>query len=119
MCLRIRIHSIDQKFFVLLQLSLSSSHLFLLAKDSVPNLPRLVSCCFLGGFVGICKGHMFHIFQHMGDMWRAVMRLVAHHRCILALRDFSFLVGLADRIFFRHLLIGPEKNPAFRKNVDV
>ena len=55
----------------------------------------------------------------MGDMWRAVMRLVAHHRRILALRDFSFLVGLADRIFFRHLLIESEKNPAFRKNVDV
>ena len=62
---------------------------------------------------------MFHIFQHMGDMRGAVMRLVAHHRRKLALRDFSFLVGLADRIFFRHLLIGPEKNPAFRKNVDV
>ena len=69
--------------------------------------------------MGIRKGHMFHIFQHMGDMRRAVMRLVAHHRCILALRDFSFLVGLADRSFFRHLLIESEKNPAFRKNVDV
>ena len=69
--------------------------------------------------MGISKGHMLHIFQHMGDMRRAVMRLMAHHRCKLALRDFPILVGLADRIFFRHLLIESEKNPAFRKNVDV
>ena len=88
-------------------------------KRFVPKLPRSISGCFLGGFVGIRKGHMFHIFQHMGDMRGAVMRLMAHHRCILALRDFSFLVGLADRSFFRHLLIESEKNPAFRKNVDV
>ena len=98
MCLRIRIHmhwrSIDQKFFVFLQLSLSSSHFFLLAKDSVPKLPRSISGCFLGGFVGICKGHMFHVFQHMGDMRRAVMRLVAHHRRKLALRDFPSLWAL-------------------------
>ena len=62
---------------------------------------------------------MFHIFQHMGDMRGAVMRLMAHHRCKLALRDFPFLVGLTDHGLFRHLLIGPEKNLAFRKNVDV
>ena len=69
--------------------------------------------------MGICKGHMFHIFQHMGDMRGAVMRLMAHHRCKLALRDFSFLVGLTDPGLFRHFLIEPEKNPAFRKYVDV
>ena len=122
-CLCIRIHahrrSIDQKFFVFLQLSLCASHLFLLAKDSVPILPRLVSGGFLGGFVGICKGHMFHIFQHMGDMRGAVMRLMAHHRCMLALRDFSIFECLVDHSLFRHLLIESEKNPAFRKNVDV
>ena len=88
-------------------------------KRFVPKLPRSISGFFLGGFVGICKGHMFHIFQHMGDMRGAVMRLMAHHRCILALCDFPILVGLADRSFFRHLLIESEKNPAFRKNVDV
>ena len=53
----------------------------------------------------------------MGDMWRAVMRLVAHHRRKLALRDFPFLVGLADQSFFRHLLIGPEKISCFEKRL--
>ena len=43
------------------------------------------------------------------------MRLVAHHRRKLALRDFSSLVGLADRSFFRHLLIESEKIPRFEK----
>ena len=61
---------------------------------------------------------MFHIFQHMGDMRRAVMRLVAHHRRKVALRDFSFLVGLTDHGLLRHLLIESE-NPVFRRNVDV
>ena len=55
----------------------------------------------------------------MGDMRGAVMRLMAHHRCIFALRDFAILVSLADQSLFRHLLIESEKNPAFRKNVDV
>ena len=69
--------------------------------------------------MGIPKGHMLHIFQHVLDMGGAMMGLVAHHRCMLALRNFSIFECLVDRSFFRHLLIESEKNPAFRKNVDV
>ena len=69
--------------------------------------------------MGLRKGHMSHIFQHMADMGAALSLLMAHHRCMLALGDIPILVGLVDQSLFRHLLIGPEKNPVFRKNVDV
>ena len=69
--------------------------------------------------MGLRKGHMSHIFQHMADMGAALPLLMAHHRCMLALGDFPILVGFIDVVSLRHLLIGPEKNPAFRKNVDV
>ena len=69
---------------------------------ALENIAQLVSGCFFGGFVGISKGHMLHIFQHMGNMRGAVVRLVAHHSCMLALGNFSILVGLADQSLFRH-----------------
>ena len=61
-----------------------------------------ISGSFLGGLVGISKSHMLHILQHMGNMGGAVVRLVAHHRCMLALGDASFLEGLVDRGLFGH-----------------
>ena len=55
----------------------------------------------------------------MADMGATLPLLMAHHRRMLALGDFPILVGFIDVVSLRHLLIESEKNPAFRKNVDV
>ena len=67
--------------------------------------------------MGLRKGHMSHIFQHMADMGAALSLLMAHHRCMLALGNGSFLVGFVNLVTLRHFLMVQKKIPRFEKNV--
>ena len=106
-------HKIFARVSVFIGLSIYSFKRY----DLSPNLPHSISGCFLGGFVGLRKGHVTHIFQHMSDMGAALALLVPHHRCMLALGNGSFLVGFFNLVSLRHFLIDSEKIPRFEKNV--
>ena len=67
--------------------------------------------------MGLRKGHMTHIFQHMSDMGAALAFLVPHHRCMLALGNGSCFVGFVNLVSLRHFLMVQKKIPRFEKNV--